>query len=252
MTVAAVAPPVSDRRPPARRILGPAPGVGSSGARAPCSGWWSWCCSSLVAILAPLISPYDPIATSFTQVRKPPSWAHWLGTDEVGRGRAGPHHLGRPRLTQCRSRLRGHRTRHRRAARPAGGLCRRLDRRSAVAHRRRDAGHSVPDPGDRAGRLPRTEPEQCDDRHRRHRHACFHQADPRPDDRREGRGLCRGGARGRQSALAHRAAPRAAQHRAAAAGAGLARHRRRDHRRGRPVVPGPRPAAALALVGAAC
>ena len=39
----------------------------------------------LVAILAPLISPYDPIATSFTQVRKPPSWAHWLGTDEVGR-----------------------------------------------------------------------------------------------------------------------------------------------------------------------
>ncbi len=39
----------------------------------------------LVAILAPVISPYDPIATSFTQVRKPPSWAHWLGTDEVGR-----------------------------------------------------------------------------------------------------------------------------------------------------------------------
>ncbi len=39
----------------------------------------------LVAILAPLIAPYDPIATSFTQVRKPPSWAHWLGTDEVGR-----------------------------------------------------------------------------------------------------------------------------------------------------------------------
>lgn len=39
----------------------------------------------LVAILAPLISPYDPIATSFTQVHRPPSWAHWLGTDEVGR-----------------------------------------------------------------------------------------------------------------------------------------------------------------------
>ena len=39
----------------------------------------------LVAILAPLISPYDPIATSFTQVRKPPSWAQRLGTDEVGR-----------------------------------------------------------------------------------------------------------------------------------------------------------------------
>jgi peptide/nickel transport system permease protein len=39
----------------------------------------------LVAVLAPWIAPYDPTATSFTQVRKPPSWAHWLGTDEVGR-----------------------------------------------------------------------------------------------------------------------------------------------------------------------
>jgi peptide/nickel transport system permease protein len=39
----------------------------------------------VLAVLAPLIAPYDPIATSFTQVRKAPSWAHWLGTDEVGR-----------------------------------------------------------------------------------------------------------------------------------------------------------------------
>ena len=39
----------------------------------------------LVALLAPWIAPYDPTATSFTQVRKAPSWAHWLGTDEVGR-----------------------------------------------------------------------------------------------------------------------------------------------------------------------
>jgi peptide/nickel transport system permease protein len=38
-----------------------------------------------VAILAPLVAPYDPTLTSFTQVRKPPSWAHWFGTDEVGR-----------------------------------------------------------------------------------------------------------------------------------------------------------------------
>ena len=36
-------------------------------------------------MLAPLIAPYDPTLTSFTQVRKAPSWAHWLGTDEVGR-----------------------------------------------------------------------------------------------------------------------------------------------------------------------
>ena len=39
----------------------------------------------LLAVFAPLIAPYDPIATSCSQVRKPPSWAHWLGTDEVGR-----------------------------------------------------------------------------------------------------------------------------------------------------------------------
>jgi len=38
-----------------------------------------------VAVLAPLIAPYDPAAQSWTLVRKPPSWAHWLGTDEVGR-----------------------------------------------------------------------------------------------------------------------------------------------------------------------
>ena len=36
-------------------------------------------------VLAPWIAPYDPTATSFSQVRKPPSWLHWFGTDEVGR-----------------------------------------------------------------------------------------------------------------------------------------------------------------------
>jgi peptide/nickel transport system permease protein len=39
----------------------------------------------VVAILAPWVAPYDPTATSFATVRKPPSWTHWLGTDEVGR-----------------------------------------------------------------------------------------------------------------------------------------------------------------------
>jgi peptide/nickel transport system permease protein len=38
-----------------------------------------------VALLAPLISPYDPIATSWSAVRKAPSAAHWFGTDEIGR-----------------------------------------------------------------------------------------------------------------------------------------------------------------------
>src|SRR6201985_2299284 len=39
----------------------------------------------LLALFAPLITPYDPIATSWTLVRKPPSSAHWFGTDELGR-----------------------------------------------------------------------------------------------------------------------------------------------------------------------
>ena len=39
----------------------------------------------LVAVFAPLIAPYDPAAQSWTLVRKPPSWSHWLGTDDVGR-----------------------------------------------------------------------------------------------------------------------------------------------------------------------
>ena len=37
------------------------------------------------ALLAPLLAPYDPTAQSWTTVRKPPSWLHWFGTDDVGR-----------------------------------------------------------------------------------------------------------------------------------------------------------------------
>src|SRR5215213_6756767 len=39
----------------------------------------------VVAIFAPLISPFDPAAQSWTSVRKAPSALHWLGTDDVGR-----------------------------------------------------------------------------------------------------------------------------------------------------------------------
>ena len=38
-----------------------------------------------IAVFAPLIAPYDPLATSWSAVRKPPSVAHLLGTDEIGR-----------------------------------------------------------------------------------------------------------------------------------------------------------------------
>ena len=39
----------------------------------------------IVALLAPLLAPYDPIKTDWLTVRKPPTAAHWLGTDDLGR-----------------------------------------------------------------------------------------------------------------------------------------------------------------------
>jgi peptide/nickel transport system permease protein len=38
-----------------------------------------------VALLADVVSPYDPNKQSWTELRKPPSIAHWFGTDESGR-----------------------------------------------------------------------------------------------------------------------------------------------------------------------
>ncbi len=38
-----------------------------------------------VAVFAPWIAPYDPLQTSWTAIRKAPSAAHWMGTDENGR-----------------------------------------------------------------------------------------------------------------------------------------------------------------------
>jgi peptide/nickel transport system permease protein len=39
----------------------------------------------VLALLAPFVAPYDPLATSWSAVRKAPSAAHWFGTDEIGR-----------------------------------------------------------------------------------------------------------------------------------------------------------------------
>ena len=38
-----------------------------------------------LALLAPWLAPQDPIATSWSAIRKAPSALHWLGTDEIGR-----------------------------------------------------------------------------------------------------------------------------------------------------------------------
>jgi peptide/nickel transport system permease protein len=39
----------------------------------------------MIALAAPWIAPYNPIATDFSAVRQAPSAKYWLGTDEVGR-----------------------------------------------------------------------------------------------------------------------------------------------------------------------
>ncbi len=39
----------------------------------------------VVALAAPLVAPFDPVATSWTAIRKAPSGQHWMGTDENGR-----------------------------------------------------------------------------------------------------------------------------------------------------------------------
>jgi peptide/nickel transport system permease protein len=39
----------------------------------------------LLALLAPEIAPYDPLATTWSAIRKPPNATHWFGTDEIGR-----------------------------------------------------------------------------------------------------------------------------------------------------------------------
>jgi len=39
----------------------------------------------LMATFAPWISPHDPLATSWSMVRKAPSAGYWFGTDEIGR-----------------------------------------------------------------------------------------------------------------------------------------------------------------------
>ena len=39
----------------------------------------------LVALMAPLVAPYDPLRNAFDRMHLPPGWAHWFGTDQFGR-----------------------------------------------------------------------------------------------------------------------------------------------------------------------
>ncbi|MBV8031701.1 MAG: ABC transporter permease, partial [Betaproteobacteria bacterium] len=39
---------------------------------------------ALLALLAPYVSPYDPLETSWSAIRQAPSAAHLFGTDDIG------------------------------------------------------------------------------------------------------------------------------------------------------------------------
>ena len=39
----------------------------------------------VIALAAPLLAPDSTLATSWTAIREAPSFAHWMGTDEIGR-----------------------------------------------------------------------------------------------------------------------------------------------------------------------
>ena len=41
--------------------------------------------ATLMALLAPWIAPYDPLAIDLARKLMPPSAAHWMGTDQNGR-----------------------------------------------------------------------------------------------------------------------------------------------------------------------
>ncbi len=97
---------------------------------------------ALLALFAPLVAPFDPLATSFAVVRKAPSAAHWFGTDEVGRDLLARVIYGGARLARGRRDRGLDRGRLRRAARHARGLRRRFV--DAVISRITDAMLAVP------------------------------------------------------------------------------------------------------------
>lgn len=55
--------------------------------RSPVSAFWGVVAALivLIAILAPLIAPADPLNANFRMMSKPPNEAAWFGTDQVGR-----------------------------------------------------------------------------------------------------------------------------------------------------------------------
>ena len=146
----------------------------------------------VIAVLAPILPIADPTATDWGAIRLAPSAEHWLGTDEIGRdilsrmiwGARASLMAGVVSVLIALA-----------VGVPLGVLAGYFGGwtdQIIVARHRCAAGDALPDPGHRAGRLSRSQPDQCDDRHRPVRRARLHPPDARAGLVRQDRGLCRG------------------------------------------------------------
>jgi peptide/nickel transport system permease protein len=124
-----------------------------------------------LALFAPWIAPHDPLATSWSAVRKAPSAAHWFGTDEIGRDVLSRIIWGARASLLAGLVSVGISLADRRARGVDRGLRRRMDRHAHLAHNRRDARVSRSSSSPSPRRIPGAEPHQRDDRHRHRGHA---------------------------------------------------------------------------------
>ena len=85
MTQPTTAPVPIARKPSRLRRIG-AP-FAEFARRSPLSAFWGVIAAAIViiAVAAPLVAPYDPLAANFRQMAKPPSGISYFGTDQIGR-----------------------------------------------------------------------------------------------------------------------------------------------------------------------
>jgi peptide/nickel transport system permease protein len=76
LAATAITQPMAPRAHPLRRLLA---------RRAAAFGLVVIALFITIAIAAPLVASQDPLAASWSAIRKAPSAAHWFGTDEIGR-----------------------------------------------------------------------------------------------------------------------------------------------------------------------
>jgi peptide/nickel transport system permease protein len=76
LAASAITQPMAPRAHPLRRLLA---------RRAAAFGLVVIALFITIAIAAPLVASQDPLAASWSAIRKAPSAAHWFGTDEIGR-----------------------------------------------------------------------------------------------------------------------------------------------------------------------